>query len=564
MTIGNPSARLCTLGIWLVPGLLPAIWGWTAGSRAIGRRTGDLVSHIWALWNGGQSDPTRTVLFGWPDGIDLLPIYGGWLHTFVGTVFVRAGAEPVSAYTAVICIWLLVAGLGGTALARAVGSGSLGALVGGLLLQLDGFVLYSAMDGRPEHAGLGFTALALAAAIALWKTGGRRVIVGTAALGALVFVVSWEHALWLALALGWLAPWLVWTTAEGRRPAILRWSWAGLAAGMLAAPWIGLFFSRALAVRDVAEGHGTLLFSVDQAIALGDWLVIPGGHPGRGLVLLAGGLPFLVPRAKRTLAWGVVLGLVLSVVLALGPSPGFWRSGDLWTSAQGQPVLWGPFARMQQLPVLGWFHSPGRLAMGVSMAVAAGGALLVDRVVRWRLAAGLALALALPVYAGTEAWMAGNWPRPAFDLPSFPEVATLASRPEQGGVLALPPALQGHEHEQRVVFQLLHQRPILGHIYLPHLARDQTPDLLREVPFFAWVAGVPELRGQPAPEWTASNLATLRRFKIAFVTVHRREIAPDQRAEVLAKLTHIFGKPVAHRSGVWTAFAVPPADGDEP
>ena len=64
-------------------------------------------------------DPTRTTLFGWPEGTDLLPIYGGWLHTFVGTALARMGLDPLVAYTTVVCLWLAVAGLAGVALARA-------------------------------------------------------------------------------------------------------------------------------------------------------------------------------------------------------------------------------------------------------------------------------------------------------------------------------------------------------------------------------------------------------------------------------------------------------------
>ena len=541
---------------WLAPLVLPCIWWVSAGHRALGRRTGDLVSHVWALWNGGQGDPTRTTLFCWPEGLDLLPIYGGWLHTLVGSALVRAGAEPVAAYTTVVCVWLAVAGLGGIALARAVGAGPWAALVGGLLLQLDGFVLYNAMDGRPEHAGLGFTALALACAVAVWDRGGRGRVVATGLAGALVFLVSWEHALWLALACAWLLPWLHSTPAgrSGRR----RWVAAAGVCLLAAGPWLALFFGRALAVRSVEEGDHTVFFAIDQSIGLIRWLVAPGRHPGRGLVLLALALPWLVPRSHRRLAVGAVLGMVGCVVLALGPSPGLWRGGDLWQAGAGRHVIWGPFALLQSVPVLGWFHSPLRLAMGVSLGVAAGGALAVERAARWKRPAGLLLGVALPVYAGVEAWHGGDWPRPGFEPPPFHEVASLADDPTPGAVLSLPPARQGHEHEQRVLFQLLHQRPILGHIYLPFLAPDQTPGMVERVDLFGWVAGAPGWARQAAPDLTEADRALLHDQGIAFVTVYHRELGPARSPAVLAALREAFGAPVAEQPRLWSAFRVRP------
>ncbi len=539
---------------WLTAFVLPVWWWTTAGHRALGRRTGDLVSHIWALWNGSLGDPTRTELFCWPEGLDLLPIYGGWLHTFLGTGFVRAGMAPIAAYTTVLCLWLAVAGVAGIALARVCGVRPWSAAVGGLLLQLDGFVLYHAMDGRPEHAGLGFTTLALSAALALWQRGGRLRMAATGVLGALVFVVSWEHALWLALACLWLLPWLH-TTPAGRsgRP---RWLGAAVVCLLVAAPWLGLFFTRALAVRTVDEGDHTLFFAIDQSIGLVRWLIAPGRHPGRGLVLLAFALPWLVPATHKRLATGVSLGLAVSVLFALGPSPGLWRGGDLWQTDTGQFVLFGPFTWLQSMPVLGWFHSPERLVMGVSIAVAAGGALAVDRLWTWKKPAAVVLAMALPAYAAFEAHRGNDWPQPAFDLPPYDGVATLADRPEQGAVLALPAAQQGHQHEQRVVFQLLHGRPITGHIYLPYLAADQTPRFVHDSAFFTWASE----RGAASsvPALTDTDRQRLLDHHIAFVTVFWREVDPSRQQAVHHALVDALGPAVAHQPNLWTAYPVAP------
>ena len=510
------------------------------------------------MWNGSLGDPTRTALLSWPDGLDLLPIYGGWLHTFVGAGLVRLGLEAPAAYTLTVSMWAVVAGLAGMVLARSVGASVPAAAVAGLVLQLDGFVLRNLTGGRPEHAGLGFTALALAAAWTLWKRPlGRVNTLLTAILGALVFVVSWEHALWLALALGWMLPWLWTGTAdEDRRPALRRWGTAGLLSAGIASVWLVPFLVRALAVRDVSEGRQMGHLALDQAISLGDWALQSGGHPARGLVLFVLALPWLVAPNRRRVAIGAVVGLLVALVLAMGPSPGIWRSGDLWSSADGSPVWFGPFAHLQQLPVLGWFHSPERLAMGTGLAIAAAVALAVDRLAGHSRVGAALLGGLVVLHAGLDARRAKLWPSAHLELPPFEEVERLSWHREQGAVLDLPPTADPQAQLQRVALQLLHQRPIAGHLYLPHLAVDQTPRLLADVPLLQWAAGVPERLGQPPPPLADSDRDALRALGVSFVAIHRREVDPRRRQAVLAALEAAFGKPVAHQKGAWTAFLV--------
>ena len=202
---------------WLTPLFLPALWWGQAGSMAIGRRTGDLVSHVWAIWNGSLGDPTRSELFCWPEGIDLLAIYGGWLHTFVGTGLARLGTTPLIAYSTVVCIWLIVAGIAGIAIARCV------ALDRGApwwvahsfnLTVLCSTTRWTAVRNTLDLASPHWHSQPH------WRSGDR-VAAGRSPepglLGALVFVVSWEHAIWLALACAWLLPWLLRTEpSDGR------------------------------------------------------------------------------------------------------------------------------------------------------------------------------------------------------------------------------------------------------------------------------------------------------------------------------------------------------------
>jgi len=538
---------------WLVPFALPLYWRISVGPGALGRRTSDLVSHVWAIWNGGGGDPTRTDHFSFPEGLDLLPIFGGWLHTLLGVGLHRLGADPLGAYSTVVCAWLVVAGLAGMALARVLGTGMGAAIVGGLLLQLDGFVLYHATDGRPEHAGLGFTALALTAALSLWQRSGSLATARTAAAGALVFLVSWEHALWLALACAWLLPWLHTTPAgrTGRR----RWLHAGLLAAVLACPWIWMFFDRALAVRSVDEGHETLLLSVDQSLTLIPWLLSAGRHPGRGLFLLVLALPWLVRRTHRTLAFGVVAGLLISFVLALGPSPGLYASGDLWPAPGNRFILWGPFTWMQKLPVVGWFHAPDRLAMGVSIAIAGAGALLVERLWTWRKPAAIVAAIVLPGWAAIEAHTASDWPRAGFALPEHHPATTLAQSPVPGAVLDLPPATAPWQQEARVVHQLIHHRPIPGHLFLDRLATDRTEAIVQAIPLLRWVA---RGDGRAAPELSDAHRAQMIEQGFGILTIHSRQMTPRRRKAVLHAMAVEFGAPLAEDPGVWTAYGLAP------
>ena len=66
--------RLCLL----LHTVLPVTWVVGAGSRALGGIEVDLVGHIWTIWHAMHEPLTRTELIGYPDGIDLMPILGGW------------------------------------------------------------------------------------------------------------------------------------------------------------------------------------------------------------------------------------------------------------------------------------------------------------------------------------------------------------------------------------------------------------------------------------------------------------------------------------------------------
>ena len=531
--------------LWVLPVVLPLIWAIQAGRLALGRRTGDLVSHVWAIWNGTLGDPTRSVMASAPTGTDLLVVYGGWLHTLIGTLLARLGVAPEQAYTWTLAALLAGTGYGALVLARTLGAGPLGAATAGLLFQLDGWVLYNATDGRPEHAGFGPLALALAGALACWTgRGGRWTPIWTGLAGALVFVASWEQALWLFCAMAWLLPWLLW---HGRAPhALRRWGVALGVSVVAAGPWILTFLVRSLAWRELDEGSHAIAMARDQALELGIWTIGIGGQPTRLAVVALLLLPLWLAPATRRLWLGVVLGLGLCLVFALGPAPGFWTPGDLGWS-------WAPYSALQQLPLVGWFHSPARIAMGLPLASAVGAGLLVHHLGGgWRgrvvgpVISGLIVASAL-----AEARQAELWPRGGFQVPHHAHLRALGEVPGAGAVLDLPAQDSGLWTQEIQLRQLAHRRPVPGHAWLAHLAPDHTPVAQQQVPLLAWITG---LIGGEAPPLDDDQQTALARFQIRFLAVDLSQLPKSRAPNVDAVLTERFGEPVARRGARWAAW----------
>lgn len=534
---------------WLLPLVLPATWALQAGDRALGHRTEDLVSHIWAIWNGTLGDPTRSRMASWPEGVDLLAIYGGWLHTFLGVALARAGLPLEQAYSLTLCLLLAGTGLGAMALARVLGAAPPWAALAGVLLQLDGWILTNATQGRPEHADFGPALFALAGAVASWRGQGPKLTpVLTGCAGALVFVASWEQALWLFFATVGFGLLLAW---EGVRPGSLRrWGVAGLTAAMLSAPWVGSFLVRASRVRELDEGRHTLVMAGDQGLLLGEWLVGVGENPSRLSLLCLLALGAVVPPAERR-RWAVALGaLGLTVILAMGPEPGLWIRGDLGVV--------GPWAWLQVLPVLGWFHSPHRLAMGVHLLAPVAAALLAC--ILWecggrRRWTGPVLALALLGSTAAETAQARLWPVAAFTVPDWDYLRQIGRQPGEGAVLELPPNATPTWAQDVQLRQLLHQRPVPGHAWLPHLATDHTPTALQRVTWLAWVAG---LERGPEPALSLEDRAWVAARGLRFLAVDLRFLRPDHAALVEARLTELVGEPVARMDRGWACWDLAP------
>lgn len=532
----------------LVPLAVPVVVLSGAGDLVIGQRSLDLIGHVWTMWAASEGALTRTDLAAHPQGADLLPILGGWLDIFVSAVFTRImGFSALHAYNAVVGVWLAATGWGGIALARVMGASWWAALLAGVLLQLDGYALHHLIGGRTEQAGLGFLALALAGAIAAWRQPGWRVPFACGLAGASVVFLSWEHAIWLALAMLWLTPFVAWS---GRPDgAARRWALAAGVAAAVAGPWAAAFLSRASAVRDPNEGQQTLQWAIDASAAPMSWVLSPVRPAAFGLLALLA-LPWIVPARDRRLWLGVVSGLVLTFVLGMGPSPGLWAPGDI------APGAWGPFAWMQSAPVLGWFHTPDRLLVGWSLAAAVAAALAVDAIARIRAPLGaLGAAVALGVSVGHvhlgKLWPAGGW-RPG----GPPALQVIAAAEGEGALLDLPPVGAGMDAMQYTIFQMLHQRPIPYHMTLPYLTTDTFGPLAEKYPVLRWV-GNP--RGRPVPPSARADLLALRASGYRWVVLHTNRLPPNGRSAALSAFTDALGPPTLSDPAGWSCWELPEA-----
>lgn len=536
---------------------MPVAWLLHAGRRFIGQRTLDTVGHVWTVWNTGQGHLTRSPLVAWPDGTDLLPILGGWLDIFIAGGLARAGLPLHLAWNGTLCLFLVVAGLGGQALARAFGASAPAALLAGLLLQLDPFVLSSISGGRSEQAGLGFVALALAGAILVWRRPGWGPVLLAGIFGASTIYVSWEHAFWLAFAMAGALPFFAWTH---RRPGWLRgMTAAALLCIVTTGPWVALFLHRARQVRADDEGLQTMSWALVHSVPLLGWFVQSETRPSIAVLLAMLALPFVIPRRDRRLWVGVGLGLLLTWILAAGPSPGLWRVG---VEADG---FWGPYAWMQRIPLLGWFHTPDRLLVGWNLVGVVAAALLFDRV-RGLLSArprlGMALAILIGLGLGGTAWrhvqLRHLLPKGDWELPLAAVYRGPATVGVEGALLDLPPRAPGPPALQYQLLQMLHERPIPYHMTLPSLTTAREEKILALGTLAAATTGISPPGGTLDPATIREELQAMEELGYAFLAIHPQQLGRRRAREISRAIVAAVGPPQWEVPGDWLCWQLSP------
>ncbi len=527
--------------------LLPLFWLLSAGHQALGSSSVDLEGHLWVMWNATQGSLTHSSMVNWPEGLDLLPVLGGWLDVMLGAPLVPV-LGLIGAYNAVVSVYMVCVGLGGHALATALGVRAHWAWVAGVLLQLDGFVLHHLTGGRPEQLSLGLVALALAALLRTWREPRWSMAFLCGLAGAALVYASWEMAMSLAMLLLLLLPALL---VISRPPGLLgKLALAAGTAVLLAGPWMVVFLAHALAARSLDEGSIAAGNAAHASVALIEWLRPGQVRPGYAAMLCLPLLCWTVPAPERRL-WAVLgMLLLLSLLLALGPSPRFYgppASGATW---------WSPFALLQELPVLGWFHWPDRLLWGFSLASAVAAALLLRKLSEnIGRATALGLAALLLLAAGSEAWLTDRWPRGRFGLANVPWAQELAMVPGPGAVLDLPPM---HNIVQNLDYQLLqlrHGRPILFNMFLPHLVSSQVDARLRGDPVLSWFLGPGAGQGSGRKPFSAGDFQGLRDLGFRFVVLHRRRVSGSRWKTDRDLLLRSLGQPgISSKSGDWMCW----------
>jgi len=535
----------------LVLSMAPVVHAARGLEVALSRRELDSVGHIWTVWNASLGDPTRTRMAAFPDPVDLLPILGGWLDIFVGGALARLGATPVTAFNGALLLYVWLAGVGLYALARVAGAPRWAAVVAGVLAQSDPFLLHHMVGGRSEQMASGLVALALAGAWASWRGGGARIAVLCGLAGATVIYASWEYGFWLALAMVWLAPFAWWS---GRAPGSLRrWGLAAFTCAVTAGPFALLFLGRTTQVRELTEGQTLMDWALPHSVALFGWF---GATEIRSSIWVLAPLlllPWTLPREHRRMGIGVALGLVLTLVMALGPSPGVWEVGDLGLG-------WSPYQTFQSLPVLGWFHTPERLLLGWFLAGPVACALLLARIGS-RGRAGLLIGV---LAAG--GLVASNLHKAHSDdllrvqrlhIASDPAYDTLRDHPRAGAVLDLPVVPAGIRALRYTELQLVHQRPIPAHATLAHLTSASDQALKERWTLAAWLTDEGLAAGPPDDETLAAEIAALDAAGYGFVIIHIQHIPKQHRASTRARLREHLGRPVASILGRWWCYEIP-------
>jgi hypothetical protein len=533
--------------------LFPTLWLLLAGRAAMAPFSVDLCGHLWVYWNATHGPSTRTAYLLHPDGVDLLPYLGGWTDIAIASIVTPVAGIGL-AFNVVMAIYLLAAGVGGHALARALGTTHRSAAFAGLLLQCDGFVLFHLHGGRAEQVGIGFVALSIAAALRAWRSTNVRWAVAAGALGALTVYVSWQQAVFLAGCMAFLLPFVLW--GGGPPGAIRRWVTAAGLTAALAGPWAGVFLMRAVTSGKFADEAGQSIgFSNWGSFGVLGWLEPTAVHTSYLAMLAMLTVPWTARRRDRRVLLGVALGCLFAISLSWGPHPAWFGPGN---PASGS---WGPFRLMQAIPVLGGFVWPDRFLAALSLATPPAVALLMDRVGAWSrrhgMPASLAFALGGLVLVGSlaEAWYNDRIPSRGFELVETPELQLLAGMSADGAVLDLPRPRTAARAVQYQNDQMVHGRPLLFLMPL-HAATDRAVDQrVRQDPVLGWFA---TLRGKAPPAdvtFGPDDLHSLRTQGFGFLVLHGDDLPPTRHALARAVLTRSLGEPsIARPDGSWLAW----------
>lgn len=526
--------------------VLPVGIQWGVGDAVIGLESDDLSGHLWTLWNATRGPMTSTELVNAPSGVDLMPIVGGWLDIRLGS-WLAPWLGVAGAYNAVLSLYLLLAGVGGFLLARALGARTGGGVLAGVLLQLDPFILLHLGAGRPEQASLGLVAMALAGALGAWRTGDRWWVLLAGLSGAAVIFASWELAALLAVGMVLLLP-VVMLGLPAAVGAGRRWLLAAGITVAMAGPWVAWFLHRTVQIRETGAASHGLDIAAHASIGWLQFWMANGGNPGLVPTLTLLALPVLDRPWRRFWLglWGI---LALAFVFALGPFPAAMPGGT-------HHGITGPFAWLQHLPIAGWFHWPDRVVCvwGLVGASATGYAAtrLADRPQRRWATALVFLALSLALLRIQQARL---WPQARFQLPTSPLWDTLRNDPRPGALFDLPVRMKGIAGYAPGLAQMHHQRAVRSYGGVPWLlgppAREPRPPITFSLKLDPRQA-VPSIRV------TDAEVETLRADGFGFIVLQKPRTSTQWFLAAERALTAELGAPLGRDNQVgWVVWALP-------
>lgn len=567
-----PAGRAATL-LYAATALL-----WTAPvwaeptTRVVGRAEGEFRDHLWVAWlvatrvGDDHALPVQFPQARFPIDLHLYPL-DPLTHLVVTPLSALVGVVP--AFAVLTTGLLALAGIGGRALARAVGAAPGAAVIAGLLVQAGPPVLGSYADTQTEGMGVGWPLLTLATLVAPgpWTT--KRAVT----LGALGAATAWStpyqaHALLLVGAP--LVGVLLWRSAVPIRALVIAGALALPAAGVAAA---GLWAAEAQAggqlfSRGTGDGDWPPRTMADSAVVapalmqastisplpVAPWpreprYVPPSTGPRRWAGVVLPALALLGAAKDRRARW-LLAGAALYGALALG-SARDWA----FTALDGARVplpfdlwyRWFPLGHLAWKPaqyaVPAWCFAaaaaafvPGRwLAVGAGLAA-------VELQLRGPTPAPLpAMALApLPAYS----WLAAQAQRDVTEEPGVVEFPCRAR--SRGGVDALPfDVLQG---------QMFHRHPI-GETF----GRGENPPHQALLDGLAEAVGWEVGRAPPLPDaWRGAQ-----KSGFGFLLVHEGLLTEAERRMLMTRLAPLAADSRAFADGT-VLWSIPPLPGAPP
>ena len=498
----------------------------------------DCISNQWLLvWVAEQLESGRSILhngqYYWPYG-DAPVLAGNGSEGVAYLLFHLLLGWPLGVVGFVSCV-LMLNGLGGYCLGRAIGADRSGALIPAATAVVNPYVLTELWAGRYSQVSIGWMLLTLAAWLRLLEKPSHKRALTAGGLWAVTAFFYWYYAWFVALGLiGLLGARAIAKPPTDWRAAAT----AGGIAAVLIAPWGWLF------ARHWGQLPGTSeTFPPAQAAWDSIRLRLPmtGDPPDVGaLSVLVMGLGLLgalqvLRRGSPTQRWALGTA-VLFVLLAMGP----------WAA-------WAPYTWLYDLaPPLRRFWWPLRhIALAGVLWACLAALWLKGR--SWGPLLAWLTALSTPLLISAMGDSA-QVQLTQLDL-SSPGIPALSELPD-GVLLQLPIAPEASGVQLPLLNQMVHHKTMLGgHAQWVDRVRPAAWDArLRDNSFLSGLASIDRGESGTSMHFEGTDLEQLQEAGLRWLVLERTtyvmELQPAVRAHKSAA-TELFGPPIVRERGLW-------------